>query len=261
MVVADDDDFDPHLLDEDAFVGEVQSFEFWFGAVEGYLTGRPYGRSAGTPEIELDDIRKARLIATLCNYCLGETAALEGASGLVRLAPNHHAKVFMATQVVDEARHLEVFLRRLEDLGVTDTDAEIRRRANPALVDFKDSLLALVDGGEWGAAVFAQNVILESMEFTVFQSHAENADPITAEVLQGVISDERRHFGFGENDLGRRMASDPGLRPRLQEVKGQLDAIVLSVFEGALDDLEVPVSDRPRLGQEYLETVERLGLT
>ena len=256
-----DDEFDPHLLDEAAFVEEVQSFEFWFGAVGGYLADRPFGRSPGTLEIELDDIRRDRLTTTLCNYCLGETAALEGASGLVRLAPNHHAKVFMATQVVDEARHLEVFLRRLKDLGVVDTDEEIRRRASPALRDFKTSLLALVDGGEWDAAVFAQNVILESMEFTVFQSHAENADPVTAEVLQGVISDERRHLGFGENDLGRRMAADPSRRPRLQEVKEQLDSIVLSVFEGALDDLEIPTIDRPRLGQEYLETVERLGLT
>lgn len=261
MVIADDDDFDPHLLEEDDFVEEVQSFEFWFGAVEGYLVDRPYGRSPDTPDPELDDTRRDRLITTLCNYCVGETAALEGASGLVRLAPNHHAKVFMATQVVDEARHLEVFLRRLTDLGVVDTAAEIQKRANPALLDFKSSLLELVDAGEWDAAVFAQNVILESMEFTVFRSHAENADPVTAEVLQGVISDERRHFGFGENDLGRRMADDPSRRPRLQEVKEQLDRIVLSVFEGALDDLDVPVADRPRLGQEYLETVERLGLT
>ena len=35
-----DEDFDPHLLAEDAFIEEVQSFQFWSGAVEGYLTGQ-----------------------------------------------------------------------------------------------------------------------------------------------------------------------------------------------------------------------------
>lgn len=254
-------DIEPHELDEDAFYDEVQSFEFWFGAVEGYLADRPYGRLPATPDERLDDSRRERLITTLCNYCVGETAALEGASGLVRLAPNRHAKIFMATQVVDEARHLEVFLHRLGELGVADPEAEIERRANPALVEFKTALLQLVDDGDWTAAVFAQNVILESMEFTAFRAHAANADPVTAEVLEGVISDERRHFGFGENDLGRRLAEDPAGRDRLRELRADLDPLVLHVFEGALADLDISAGERPELGRDYLRTIERLGLT
>lgn len=254
-------EFDPHSLAEDEFFAEVLSFEFWFGAVEGYLSDRSYGRRPDTVDVELEDAQRDRLITTLCNYCLGETAALEGSSGLVQLAPNRNSKIFMATQVVDEARHLEVFMRRLEDLGVTDPETEIKRRANPALVDFKQALLGLISSGDWDAAVFAQNVILETMEYTVFESHVQNADPVTADVLEGVISDERRHFGFGENDLGRRLADDPSGRARLSEVKRDLDAIVLGVFEGAMEDLQIPAVDRPSLGRDYLSTVERLGLT
>ncbi len=257
----DDEEFDPHLLDEDAFVGEVQTFEFWFGAVEGYLSGRTFGHDSDTVDEELDAVRRERLITTLCNSCVGATAALEGSSGLVRLAPNRNSKIFMATQVVDEARHLEVFLHRMAELGVDDPEAEIVKRANPALLDFKQSLLQLVDAGDWHAAVFAQNVILEAMEFTVFRSHVENADPVTAQVLEGVISDERRHFGFGENSLGRQMVDDPAMRPRLQEIRSRLDVMVLDAFTGALDDIEVPPEERPRIGREYLETIERLGLT
>lgn len=256
-----DEDFDPHVLAEEDFIEEVQSFEFWFGAVEGYLSGQTYGHDPGMVEPPMEEAQRERLITTLCNYCVGETAALEGASGLVSIAPNHSAKIFMATQTVDEARHLEVFLHRLNDLGVEDTEVEILRRASPALFDFKDALLKLVASGDWDAAVFAQNVILETMEFTVFRAHARTTDPVTAEILEGVISDERRHFGFGENDLGRRLAHDPAGRARLREVRADLDAMVLGVFEGALADLEVPASDRHALGRDYLETVERLGLT
>ena len=207
MTAVDTDDFDPHALDEQDFLDEVHSFQFWFDSIEGYLTDRPYGRLETTVEEVLDDARRERLITSLCNYCVGETAALEGAAGLVQLAPDRNSKIFMATQVVDEARHLEVFLHRLRELGVADPEREIERRAQPALVDFKGALLELVDQGDWQAAMFAQNVILETMEYTVFRLHAANADPVTKDVLAGVISDERRHAGFGENDLGRSLAA------------------------------------------------------
>ena len=133
----DTDDFDPHALAEQDFLDEVHSFQFWFDSIEGYLTDRPYGRLETTDEEPLDDDRRERLITTLCNYSVGETAALEGAAGLVQLAPDRNSKIFMATQVADEARHLEVFLHRLRELGVVDPESEIERRAQPALVDFK----------------------------------------------------------------------------------------------------------------------------
>lgn len=258
---ADVDDFDPHALAEQDFLDEVHSFQFWFDSIEGYLTDRPYGRLDTTEDEPIDDDRRERLITTLCNYSIGETAALEGSAGLVRLAPDRNSKIFMATQVADEARHVEVFLHRLRELGVDDPEAEIARRAQPALVDFKGALLDLVDEGDWQAAVFAQNVILETMEYTVFRLHAASADAVTRDVLAGVIADERRHAGFGENDLGRSLAADPAGRHRLREIRSRLDPMVLGVFEGALDDVGAPADERRRLAGEYLDTVERLGLT
>lgn len=250
---------EPHGLEPDAFLEEVHSFEFWFEAVEGYLSDRPYGHRPETADVERSDAERERLVTTLCNYCVGETAALEGASGMIAFAPNRHQKIFLATQCVDEARHLEVLLHRLRDLGVPDPEAEIGRRANPSLVQFKRRLLELVSGKDWEAAVFAQNVILECMEFTVFRSHAQRADPITREVLEGIVVDERRHMGFGENDLGRRIAATPHLRARLGEIRRELDGMVLESFEKTLDTLGLARSQRPELGRRYLATVERLG--
>ena len=110
------DDFDPHALAEQDFLDEVHSFQFWFDSIEGYLTDRPYGRLETTAEEPIDDQRRERLITTLCNYSVGETAALEGAAGLVQLAPDRNSKIFMATQVADEARHLEVFLKKTKSV-------------------------------------------------------------------------------------------------------------------------------------------------
>ncbi len=209
----------------------------------------------------LDDDERERLITVLCNYAAGETAALEGASGLVGIAPNRNTKLFLATQVVDEGRHLEVLIHRLQELGVRDAEAEIERRSSPKLVEFRRRLLELVASKDWEAAIFAQNVILEAMEFAVFQRHRATADPRTAEILDGIIKDERRHIGFGENELGRRLQTAPHVRARLGEVRRQLDPLVLASFEDVTEEIGLERAERPELARSYLRAVERLGFT
>jgi rubrerythrin len=252
-------DSELHELSHDRFLAEVHTFQFWFDAVEGYLPGTRYGSHPETAEGDLDEGRRDRLITALCNYLVGETAALEGSSGLIAIAPNRATKVFLATQVVDEARHVEVFEKRLESFGVVP-EIEVPRRADPSLVRFKERLLELVRSGEWEAALFAQNVILEAMEFTVFSSHARDADPVTREILEGILKDERRHIGFGENELGRRLQVAPELRVRLRELRRELDRLVLDTFEQTSSALGVDTSERTRLGTAYLEAVTRLGV-
>ncbi len=250
---------DVHDLDPQAFLEEVHSFEFWFQAVEGYLSGTTWGHRPETVDAPMAQGDRERLITVLCNYCVGEAAALEGASGLIVMAPNRLAKVFLATQVADEGRHLEVFYRRIRDLGVADPEGEVERRASPSLRTFRRRLLELVASKDWEAAIFAQNVILESLEFAVFQDHMREADAVTAEILRGIVKDERRHIGFGENELGRRVAAAPHIRARLGQIKSELDHLVFEALEETTLLLGMPRADHERVGRAYLESVERLG--
>ena len=250
---------DVHALDPASFLEEVHSFEFWFGAVQGYLEGLDHGHGADTAEAEFSEPERERLITVLCNYCIGETAALEASGGLIQIAPNRATKVFLATQTVDEGRHLEVLIHRLKELGVEDAEGEIARRASRSLLDFKRRLLDLVTSRDWTAAIFAQNVILESMEFAVFQRHAQEADPRTREMLNGIIKDARRPIGFGENELGRRLEEAPFTRDRLVPVRQELDALVLRSFEETMDQIGTPRAERTDLGRQYLQAVARLG--
>jgi 1,2-phenylacetyl-CoA epoxidase catalytic subunit len=248
-----------HDLPPERFYEDVHSFEHWFGAVQGYLEGSEYGHRVETPDETLSEAERDRLAGVLSCYCIGETAALEGASGLIRIAPNRPTKVFLSTQTVDEGRHLEVLTHRLLELGVAED--EIERRAHPRLFVFRRRLLELVDGGDWEAALFAQNVVLESMEFATFHRHARLADPRTREVLLGIVKDERRHMGFGENELGRRLGEDPALRQRLHPLHQELDALVLETFDHVMRQLAVPAHQRSELGREYLGAVQRLGFS
>jgi hypothetical protein len=93
----------------------------------------------------------------------------------------------------------------------------------------------------------------------VFTAHAERADPVTREVLEGIVVDERRHMGFGENDLGRRLANAPHVRARLGQLRKELDRLVLDTFEQTMEELGMPRAERPELGRHYLAAVERLG--
>jgi 1,2-phenylacetyl-CoA epoxidase catalytic subunit len=250
---------DVHALTPEAFFEEVHSFEFWFGAVRGYLEGLEYGHRPETPESVFEDAERDRLVTVLCNYCIGETAALEGAGGLIQIAPNRAGKVFLATQAVDEGRHLEVLLHRLGELGVTDPEAEIRKRGSRSLLEFKRRLGELVRGRDWIAAIFAQNVILESMEFSSFHIHMQRADPRTREMLAAIVKDERRHIGFGENELGRRLREAPYARERLVALRDELDGLVLSSFDETMEAIGTPGSERSELGRNYHSAVERLG--
>jgi len=248
-----------HELDPDAFRRRVRSFEHWFEAVEGYLTGLDHGH-ADLPEEPLDEDRRQRLISVLSTYCVGESAALEASSGLIRLAPNTETRIFLATQVVDEARHLEVLLARIEELGAPDPEAVVAERAAPSIEAFKRRLLEFVDARQWLCALFAQNVMLESMEYVTFGAHARSADPVTRDLLERVLRDERRHLGFGENEIARDLKRTPAARRELAAVKDELDALVLETFEHAAGEIGLSVSEGPELGRAYLQAVSRLRI-
>lgn len=249
-----------HAIEPEAFEERVHSFQFWFESVEGYLSGTEFGHAPDAPAPALDESERDRLVTVLCNYCVGETAALDGASGLVASAPNRQTKIFLSTQVADEGRHLEVLRHRLLELGVERPEEEIERRATPRLRDFRTRLQALVERRDWEASIFAQNVILEAMEFAAFHTHARHCDPVTRDVLNGIIKDERRHIGFGENELGRRLQHHPTLRDRLARVRAELDPLVLASLEDALEEIGVPRGEQENLGRSYLAAVRRLGV-
>jgi hypothetical protein len=75
------------------------------------------------------------------------------------------------------------------------------------------------------------------------------------------VKDERRHIGFGENEVGRRLRAAPHARARLGQVKRELDHMVLDTLEETMRDLELAAAERERLGRSYLEATRRLGLS
>jgi rubrerythrin len=166
---------------------------------------------------------------------MGERCALAASSGLINAAPDEASKRFLATQTLDEARHVEIFTQRLYDLGVKKTDLEdtLKQYANPNLVKFAEILLEKVDKKDFVAGVVGQNVILEGMAFSVFemmQALSRDLNPKFANTLSGTIADERRHVGFGENRIGSLIREFPEKKPEIERMQRDMSYYMLATF-------------------------------
>src|SRR5207253_10052730 len=90
---------------------------------------------------DFDRLRSAQRAFTFTQLFMGEQAALALCAQLLNMVPEMEARFCLAGQIIDEARHVEVFGRYLEKLGV---EAPI----NPPLGDLVGRLLESDHYGE-----------------------------------------------------------------------------------------------------------------
>jgi 1,2-phenylacetyl-CoA epoxidase catalytic subunit len=222
---------------------------------QGYLENTEYGHAPGEREpaamLENPTLREQAISSTV-QLVVGERCALAASSGLVNAAPDYPSKRFLATQTLDEARHVEIFTQRLFDLGVKKAELEdvIKRHANPNLVKFAEILLEKVDKGDFVSGVVGQNIVLEGMAFTVFELlQASNAqmNPKFAHTLAGTIADERRHVGFGENRIGSLIKEHPEKKPEIEKMQKEMSYHMLATFADAFSNQTQAMEEGRRL--------------
>ncbi len=221
------------------------SIQSWLESCpQGYLEGTKYGHEPGQIEPELlltDPFMREQAISLTVQLVAGERCALAASAGLIGCAPDEPSKRFLATQTLDEARHVEIFSQRLYDLGVKKSELEdvVAQFANPNLVKFAETLLEKVANHDFVAGVVGQNIVLEGMAFSVFEMlHAsmKAANPKFATVLTGTIADERRHVGFGENRIGSLIEEFPEKKPEVQKMQKEMSHYMLATFSDRFRD-------------------------
>jgi hypothetical protein len=149
-----------------------------------------------------------------------ETAALLVPTRFLGRLHPHFREVMqlLAVQAADEARHIEVFTRRV-----------LLKRREPGLstAGGQASLLTLVQEPEFPIASFLLSVLGEGTFLALLHFLEENApDPVTAAVTRLAAQDEARHVAFGLAHLRRHLAEDPAFRPRLAaSVRRRHDAL------------------------------------
>ena len=228
---------------------------------QAYLEGTEYGHAPGEnePGSILDNpVLREDAVRGTVQLVVGERCALAASSGLINAAPDEASKRFLATQTLDEARHVEIFTQRLFDLGVKKAELEdvIKTFASPHLVAFANVLLEKVDKKDFVAGVVGQNIVLEGLAFSVFEmQYAVNKDmnPKFAHTLSGTIADERRHVGFGENRIGSLLKEEPHKKPAIEKMQKEMSYHILATFADAFRRNLKAFEEGQRLGDRQRE--------
>ncbi len=99
------------------------------------------------------------------------------------------AKYYAATQVVDEARHVEVFARYL------DEKLSGHYPINAHLALLLDDILA---DSRWDMTYLGMQIMVEGLALAAFGfMHQMTTEPLLKNLLRYVMSDEARHVAFG----------------------------------------------------------------
>ena len=140
-------------------------------------------------EAERTKVRKHLQAWQISQFLHAEQGALIGCGRIVQQVDSIDSKYYAATQVIDEARHVEIFSKFLhEKFNLVYPLAEPLRK-----------ILAEVFGRkEWDYIYLGMQVVLEGMALGSFQlvrDHATN--PLASQINAYVMQDEARHVAFG----------------------------------------------------------------
>jgi hypothetical protein len=134
-------------------------------------------------------LRHHQQAQSLSQFMHGEQGALMAAARIVQMVPDLDAKFYAATQVMDEARHVEAYARLLhEKLGI----------AYPITPGLKALLETVLTDRRWDMTYLGMQVLIEGLALAAFQRIRDQAkNRLAASVNAYVMQDEARHVAFG----------------------------------------------------------------
>jgi hypothetical protein len=126
---------------------------------------------------------------TLSQFMHGEQGALVCTAKIVESVPWIDAKYYASTQVMDEARHVEVFAKYL------DTKLSGHYPINAHLRLLLDDIIA---DSRWDMTYLGMQIMVEGLALAAFGFiHQLTTEPLLKQLLRYVMSDEARHVAFG----------------------------------------------------------------
>jgi hypothetical protein len=126
---------------------------------------------------------------TLSQFMHGEQGALLCTAKIVETVPWIDAKYYASTQVMDEARHVEVFAKYLDNKlsGHYPINAHLK-----LLLD------DIVNDSRWDMTYLGMQIMVEGLALAAFGFiHQLTTEPLLKQLLRYVMSDEARHVAFG----------------------------------------------------------------
>jgi hypothetical protein len=155
------------------------------------LHGTPYW--AKMTDRDRGELRKHYASWQFSQFLHGEQGAMVCAARIVESVPDLDAKLYSATQTMDEARHAEIYSRFLhEKLGM--------------LYPINDNLRSLLgdtlSDSRWDMPYLGMQVLIEGLALAAFGMIRDTTDkPLPKQILAYIMQDEARHVAFGRMAL------------------------------------------------------------
>jgi ribonucleoside-diphosphate reductase beta chain len=173
----------------------------------------------------------------LSSFFIGEQKVAEELGPMMRAAPTEEMRVFLCTQIADEARHVQFFNRFYDEVGVLESDnlqdrlAETSQHVNPEFnVLFDELLKDKVDGLARDPSnlellvetITLYHMIIEGMlaltgqHFIIEYNEDVGTLPGFVEGFNNIARDEHRHVAFGARFLRDMAGEDERYRDAIQ---------------------------------------------
>ncbi len=174
----------------------------------------------------------------LSQFMHGEQGALLCTAKIVETVPWIDAKYYAATQVMDEARHVEVFARYLDE----------KLSGHYPLNGHLGLLLdEIISDSRWDMTYLGMQIMVEGLALAAFGFiHAMTTEPLLKKLLRYVMADEARHVAFGVLSLKEYYAdlSSAELRERQEfAFEAAIRMKDRMVMQEVWERLEVPRAD------------------
>jgi hypothetical protein len=138
---------------------------------------------------EIRKFRREQMSWSLSQFLHGEQGALLATAQIVDAVPWMEAKYYGATQVMDEARHVETYDHYLRDKVGKEY------AINPHLKTLLDQILT---DSRWDMKYLGMQILVEGLAMAAFGLMEKfSTEPLLKQLTQYVMRDESRHVAFG----------------------------------------------------------------
>jgi ribonucleoside-diphosphate reductase beta chain len=207
----------------------------------------------------------------LSSFFIGEQKVAEELGPMMRAAPTEEMRIFLCTQIADEARHVRFFNRFYEEVGILEADSlqgrleETSDHVNPEFNElFDDMLKRRVDGLARRPedlellveAVTLYHMVIEGMlaltgqHFILQYNEEVGTLPGFCEGFNKIARDEHRHVAFGARFLREMAQADP----KYAEAMTRTLAEVAPIADGVLQPKWYVEGETEVLGASMEET-------
>ena len=197
-----------------------------------------------------EDERYQRMYG-LSSFFIGEQKVAEELGPMMRAAPTEEMRIFLCTQIADEARHVRFFNRFYDEVGILEADtlqgrlAETSEHVNPEFDQLFDEMLKsrvdrlarrpedlemLVEAVTLYHMVIEGMLALTGQHFILQYNEEMGTLPGFVEGFNNIARDEHRHVAFGARFLRELAAEDPkygeAITRTMSEVAPIADAVL-----------------------------------